>query len=83
MKKIDPVITFQLALIKGVTDDEKWLESERQGHDVGVHDPVVQDKVAGVVLCFGEDWRKMGIAQLAAERQARLGPIVPPPAVAR
>jgi hypothetical protein len=76
----DPVMKRQLPLIAKIVSDETWLEGERRGQPVEPRDPVVQLKVSTIVLALGQSMRERVMAEMAAERQARVGKLEEPPA---
>lgn len=63
MERLDPVLRRQLPRIEQVIRDETWYEGERRGCPVAATDPVVRDKVSGIILQVGAQWR----AELSAE----------------
>lgn len=63
MERLDPVLLRQLPRIEQVIRDETWYEGERRGCPVAANDPVVREKVSGIILRVGAQWR----AELAAE----------------
>lgn len=60
-------IQSEVADIARLFQDECWLESERRGSPVDHRDPIVQARVADIILS------KMGI-QLRAQHEHRQGP---------
>ena len=46
------LIREELPEIERIVRDECWLEGERSGHPVDPSDPVIQDRVADIIL-FG------------------------------
>jgi len=57
MSRHDPIVLRELPVIQQIIRDETWLEGERRGYFVAPHDPVVREKVCGVVLRIGADLR--------------------------
>jgi hypothetical protein len=57
MENPDPVLQRQLPRIAKVIRDEMWYEGERRGCPVPKNDPVVREKVSGIVLRHGAEWR--------------------------
>lgn len=66
----DPMLSLQLARIRKIFADETWFEAERRGCFVPPDDPVVREKVCGVVLRIGREMRKNFEAQAAAESRS-------------
>lgn len=48
----------QIPLIKHVLEREKWLLSERLGHDCGLYHPELLKTVCQWVIAHGEEMRK-------------------------
>lgn len=44
------VIRAEIPDVQCIVDDECWLEAERRGHAVDRRDPVVQRRVADIIL---------------------------------
>lgn len=63
----DPVLSRQLTTIRKIIADETWYEGERRGCFVPADDPVVREKVCGVILRIGRELRANLEAQAAAE----------------
>jgi hypothetical protein len=57
MSTPDPIVVRQLPVIHKIIADETWLEGERRGKPVSPSDPVVREKVCGVVLRIGQQLR--------------------------
>lgn len=55
----------QLPMIAKIIADEQWLESERRGHYVPDHDPIVLFNVCAVVIRVGEQMRAEAIEALS------------------
>lgn len=60
----DPVLSWQLPMIRQIIADETWLEGERRGCWVSSSDPVVKENVCRIILRIGAQLRA------AAERSA-------------
>lgn len=72
----DPILFLELPIIQKIIHDETWLEGERRGCWVDVHDPVVRENVCQIVLRIGQ--------QLREALNAAVGPaMVPAPAVVK
>lgn len=54
----------EVVMVRKIIDNERWLESERRGYDVGANDPEVMLNVCAIVLRVGEEMR------MEAERAA-------------
>ncbi|HVT72538.1 MAG TPA: hypothetical protein VHD61_05330 [Lacunisphaera sp.] len=67
MTASNPVLSRQLTTIRKIFADETWLEGERRGCFVPPDDPVVREKVCGVILRIGRELRENIEAQAAAE----------------
>ncbi len=67
MTSRDPLLALQLATIRKIFADEAWFEGERRGCFVPPSDPVVREKVCGVILRIGRELREKLEAQAAAE----------------
>ncbi|RLI36280.1 hypothetical protein DRO66_05925 [Candidatus Bathyarchaeota archaeon] len=55
------IMAVQIPMIKEIISNEKYLESERRGYDVGVNDKWVQHNVCLVVARVGAEMRKRAI----------------------
>lgn len=58
MHSNDLIVWLELPVIQKIIADETWLEGERRGCAVGVHDPIVTEKVCAVVLRIGRQLRE-------------------------
>ncbi len=74
MTASDPVLSRQLTTIRKIFADETWFEGERRGCFVPPDDPVVREKVCGVILRIGRELREKLEAQAAAETSLQDAP---------
>ncbi len=66
MARLDPIVFFQLPVIRQIVLDETWLEAERRGCCVASDDRVVRDNVCQVVLRIGEQMRESSQRAMSA-----------------
>jgi hypothetical protein len=53
----DAFLFRELQVIQKIIHDETWLEGERRGCYVSPNDPVVRERVCGVILRIGQSLR--------------------------
>lgn len=51
------ILRRELPLVQKIKKDEKWLESEKRGYDVGDQDPLVERRICDVVKNVGDTMR--------------------------
>ena len=44
------IIRAEIPDVKTIVDNECWLEGERRGHSVDVHDDTIRERVADIIL---------------------------------
>jgi len=66
MARLDPIVFFQLPVIRQIVLDETWLEAERRGCWVAPDDRIVRENVCLVVLRIGEQMRESSQRAMAA-----------------
>lgn len=52
------ILRRELPMMQKIKKDERWLESEKRGYDVGEQDPMVEKYVCEVIQKVGETMRK-------------------------
>ena len=66
MNKFDPVLLREIPVIHKIIRDETWLEGERRGCRVPMHDAKVRENVCQVILRIGQELRESIEAQLSS-----------------
>jgi hypothetical protein len=58
------IIISQCEVVAQIVRDETWLEGERRSTFVAEHDPVVQGRVAEIILEVGGKMRSQSVRRL-------------------
>lgn len=74
MNTFDPVIFRLSGMVRELIDNEVWRESVKRGEAVDSRDPVVLDRVCGLILESGQQMREAATRMAYGQRSGGRSP---------